>query len=269
MTSVEQANKPPKVKLVDLDEQHADTLRMLLRFSAKPYDDPACIRIATNLYSSTGERYPFDHIRQTLFQYKDQFLLPEEVDRLARQLTARSAEWRRGPILPYKGPARAEWVAVEIRSVERAEWKSGKAAQTLGMYCLTGHPAGVTIPKKVPEGWLSFLAYRIGFSRRKTYDYDPRHFLGLRFWAYIRPKDDGYDFEEWEVDSRILKDNKLIIAKRLRFDLEAPINDRQEKAYELAACQYDFQHYCFECTKTARECVASPHRSTCQTTPRS
>lgn len=267
MTSAVQATRVPKVNLEALDAQHADNLGVLSRYLAKPIDDQACVRIATSLMASTGDIFHYENIRQTVWQYKDMRLLADEASTLARQWASRADEWYQGLILPYRGPTKAGWVCIEVVNTASVPWKSDKAGQLLTLYCLTGHPAGYVVEKKVPDAWLNYLAYQVGFSRKRVYDYDARHFLGLRFWAYLTPKDDTYDLQEWEVTPKLLARNREIIAKRMRHDLEAPINDRQERAYEKAACPFDFDHYCFDCTKTCSECPASPHRSLCPTHP--
>lgn len=261
MTSAAPAVKLPKVKLSELDGQHADLFRMLSVFCSVPLTDEACVRIAANLLVAFNERYPYENIRQTVFQYKGMRLLPEEVDKLALQIVARQEELLRGVLLPYRGPTRAGWSLVEIVEVRNVVWKGDRQGRELHLKCLTGHPAGVTVVKKVPDGWLSFLAYRIGFTRRRVYDYNPLHFVGLRIWAYLKPDEETYDFEEWEVNSAILKRNKAIILRRMRDDLEAPINDRQEAEYERAACPFAFDHPCFSCPKHAAQCDASIHRN--------
>jgi hypothetical protein len=191
------------------------------------------------------------NLQNTFLQYANRPVDERFARVLARQLAARAKTLTRGPLLAYERPVKPEWVYLEVTGLKAALWRGEKSGVDLQLDALSGHPAGNLLHLKVPISWLSFLAYRIGFSRRVRYDDEPRLFVGLRFLGYLKPRLDSTepDFEDWFIDKQCKKHNVQIIKLRTRF------------SYEKAECPFDFSHDCWSCTKDVASCPASYLRS--------
>ncbi len=202
---------------------------------------------------------------QTFLQYTGRDITDAFARLLAMQVSARRDELSRSPLVAFDRPTLAEWIAMEIKRVEEAEWvtKDGaKAGVELTMLVLSGRPAGHLLRRKFPATWLAGFAYQLGFSRKFQYDYDPRHFLGLRFWGFLQPQEDSQDLvfvdyamgpkpkdETKKPTGELVKHNRQIIKLRTRFD------------HEAAECPFTRDHPCFDCEVKASQCIASPNRN--------
>ncbi len=252
--------RPPPIRLPKLDALHSDFVRMFARFEQSVLDGSLCRRITSNVHMALNDpRIDADHLFQTLMQYEGRQLDDKWCDLLARQIVARQEELRAGVLHLFERPIRDEWVPMEIYEVEECEWRDRPEGQALTLYCLAGHPAGHRLVKRVPENFLAFLAYRVGFNRRMVYEHEPKCFVGFRLWGLLKVgRGDELDFEEWMVDSPMKKWNQTIHKRRSRFDVDTwQMSDARAAEY---SCVYDEQHYCSECRRRVDECVAVPNR---------
>ena len=203
----------------------------------------------------TDHQYPQVNLVGTVNQYPDQ----SDRTRLAYQLVARRDELANGPIVKVTRPTRSEWIGIEITGVELTEWRGDQPGVTLRLLCRTGQLAGVTVSRKFPIGWLSFLAYQIGFTRRLQYDPDnPAMLVRLRMRARLvwSEQDRPVDFDQWALDREATKHNRLIIARRTRFDVQHK-RFEDSKGEPLAhVCPFDYDHDCGACQVSHTECPA-------------
>lgn len=210
-------------------------------------------------------------VMQTMLQYLADKVDTPFIDRMSRQLLGRHAELEYGPLMPYVRPVKLEWVPFEIAKVMKTIWNGNKPGQLMTFYCLAGSPAGHRLDKKLPESWLRFIAYKIGYTRRINYnDDEPWQFLGLRFWGLVTPAiedQDSLNFSEWAIDSQMKASNSGIIAKRNRFLFDDPdgpseqdLADEPEMKIPKHACPERLDHYCSACPIGVADCEASVHR---------
>lgn len=261
MTQDDAAPKPPANRLLTVDDLHRELFTLLGRTPSKTVTAEVCHRWALSLQLGVDafDRVDQRKLLQSLMQYEGKRLTRRWVDVLARQLAARLNELRVSVIQLYDQPSRAEWLPLEIYTMRRVPWKADQAGQELQLYCLAGHPAGHLLPRKVPERWLSWLAYQIGFTRRLQYN-EPTDLVGFRFWSYGVPAGDPpeFDLQSWATDSKMRQWNQSIIRLRRRLDIEAErIPDGKEGEY---TCPFGYDTYCHECQKNALDCRASFHR---------
>jgi hypothetical protein len=195
----------------------------------------------------------FDNLYQTLLQYADKPLSVGLCHTISRQLAVRRSELGSSVIQACPAPVYNEWIPVEIYRMDKCSWMDGKPGVSISMYCLGSSVAGNMLVKRVPESWVSFLAYNIGFNRRLQYDYNPKQLIGLRIWSYVIPnpeKPDLMDFADWGIDPQMRKHNRAIILKRNRFEIE-------DDGSGNCSCPFDYEHYCHDCSKTSCDCIAS------------
>jgi hypothetical protein len=190
-----------------------------------------------------------EHVIQTMIQYSGRALDQQLLDTLTGQIAGRESSLSEGPLVAYQRPTRAEWIAVEVQSLKPVLWQEDKPGVQFMLHCFNGHPAGHQVKHRFPESFLYYFAYRLGFSRRVEFDGDARHFIGLRFWGFMRPLPDSEEvrFEEWDLCPAFRKHNRGIIYLRTRHDAENP----------KAECPHDYEHHCFECSVRRTECRAS------------
>ncbi len=200
-------------------------------------------------YAEKGSDAFGDNLRYTLLQYVGQAIDDAFIHLLSRQIAARQKELRFHMLVAYTKPLAPEWVAMEVASLRPAAWRGDKPGVELVLEALTGHPAGHQLRHKVPRSWLSFLAYRVGFTKRMQYDDEPRLFVGLRFFGYLKPQPDSSElsFDEWHISARLKAHNTTIIRLRTRFEHDVD-------------CPNGFDHDCWACPKRISECPASYHR---------
>ncbi len=203
-----------------------------------------------------------DHIMETLRQFGGRKLDQKLAYQLSFLFSSREGELHRGPIVVVESFVTPEWIAVEIRGVEEVgfQTKHGvKPGVEFTMLIMTGHLAGQVVQRRFPTSWLAYLAYQVAFSRRLRYDYNPKHFLGLRFWGYVDPNV-GQEWRFTDVaigpspkdpesktkpGGELLKHNRQIVKLRTRFD------------FNKAECPYEYPHECFDCTVEKCNCIAS------------
>lgn len=255
------SDKTPANKLLLVDCVHREVFAMFCKAQEKTVTPDVCRRWAVSLQLGweSFEKVDGDYLLQTLMQYEGRKLTRRWADIFSRQLVARVGELMSGVIHPYEFPCRAEWIPMEIYSVRQVPWHHGAVGQELQLYCLAGHPAGHVLPRKVPDRWLSWLAYQVGFSRRLPYT-DPQNLTGLRFWAYAEPADDPpvYAINKWSVDVKMRRGNQGILKRRLRLEIEPEkIPDGEEEMY---ACPRNHPWYCHECLESVAVCNASCKR---------
>lgn len=250
--------KLPKVDLAQLETLHLDFFRMFQRHIGQPLEGGLCRRLAMNIHYALDSDP--EAVFQTLMQYQGRELSTYWCRLLSWQLVGRRAELQAGPLQLFEHPIRDEWVPMEILSLRPCIWRTDQNGQYLDFHCLSGHPAGHTLSKKFPENWLAWLAYRIGYSRRLRYEYEPEEMTGLRFWGYLRAVEDSeeLDFDEWDVDRQCKQYNQRILKRRRRFDVD--LDRMTETQAEEYSCPFDHDHYCSECTRSVTECMASMNR---------
>lgn len=190
----------------------------------------------------------YQHILQTLLQYTGREMSARTINLVARQLAARRDALPHMPLMHLQYPV-AEWAAFEILDAIPSLWRD-REGHMLRLYTLTGKVAGLVYDKKLPDSWLRGLAYRIGYTRRFIYSDEPKDLVGLRLWADVAPSERDPkqpDFREMVVDAQLMKHNKDIIKKRMRF----------EREFEVDPCPYSLDNMCSECHKDASECNGS------------
>ena len=252
--------KLPRVNLDKLDASHSDFVKMFWRFSGEKLTSELCKRIAWNVEGALEVSANLCY--QTLMQYEGKVLDSKWCALLARQLVARQDELDVGVLQLFDRPIRDEWVALEIYKLTACQWRDHGQGMLIDLYCLTGHPAGHTLKKKFPEGWLSFLAYRIGYSRTVRYEHDPQELVGLRFWGYLlaaRRDPNDLDFEDWKIDVKLKRDNQSILRLRHRFDV-APEKLSGEIESAKYSCPIDSDNYCSQCECSVDSCRAAYNR---------
>lgn len=199
----------------------------------------------------------------TLSQYEGTKISNDFANTVSWQLAARWDELNLGVLTQFQHVIKPEWALLKIAGTANTTWKDvADAGQTLRIKALTGHAAGHILAKKVPNTWLRWLAYQIGFSRRLLYTDDPWLFTGLELWGYLCPNPQqpaNAEFSEWQVNPAIKKSNQLIIERRLRFELKEPSNptNRVGEAYERAQCPFDYNFDCNKCHRTNKDCYAA------------
>lgn len=236
----------PKIKLRKRIDEVALVIDVLERLRRDGITAESSRRSANSI--STLLDLPFDTVAQTLWQYVDK---PFQPTMLAWQLAGRHWELHLGPLLPYSSPVRSEWLPMRIDNTTDTVWKESKPGQALSLFIAGGHPAGHYLLKKVPQSWLGFLAYRIGYTRRRLYDDNPKNLRGLWFFGYASPDSEGasLDFSEWALSPEMKAYNSIIVGLRTRFD-----HDKSE-------CPFDYGHDCVDCPHTTQQCVASVNRA--------
>lgn len=247
----------PSISLASVDSQHVDFVRMFRNYHNQRLTRELCHILAHNVHFALGEAYLVDNIFQTLLQYVGEPLDDQWTDILARQLAARKEELKGGVLQLYECPLREEWVPLEVYSLIPSVWRETRDAQILNLYCLAGHPAGHRLQKKLPESWLAYLAYQIGFSSRFRYEYEPTEFIGLRFWGFMKRPARGreeLDFEQYKASGQLEEHNRLIIARRQRFNFQPDALPRN------CSCPFDLDCYCSDCRHPVEVCVASYDR---------
>jgi len=251
--------KLPRNKLGDIDFFHDDFIKLFHHHAGERLSPDLCKRLAWNIEGAVDASR--NHVYQTLMQYEGRVLNDRWCNLLSRQVVARLGELKSGVLQLFDRPIREEWVALEVYQVDACEWGDNQPGVLMNLYALTGHPAGHVLQKKFPESWLSFLAYRIGYSRRIQYDQEPHMLTGFRFWGYLKPSQrdpNELEFDDWQIDAKLKKANQSIIKLRHRFDMEPErIPDGKEDEY---SCPIDSESYCSECSCSVRECCAAYNR---------
>jgi len=245
-------SKLPRLRLGTIDKTHDRAVESMGRFSGRYLTREICKPLAMSFSLLLNSEETPD-IYGTLVQYEGMMLTPEWIDLVSRQLVARKEELGGGPLRLFERPIRDEWVPLEVYSIKPCVWRDNDPGQMLQFYCLAGHPAGHHLQKKLPERFLSYMAYKIGFSRRIQFDHDPLQMIGLRFWGYLladTEESSDLSFENWDVSNDVLKHNRTIIKLRNRFELDT----------EDDTCPFALDHYCSECPRSVNECPAAIHR---------
>lgn len=185
-------------------------------------------------------------LKQTLLQLVGRRPSRNQLKRLAWQLVGRQEELERRPLPIVDAPTANGWVAVKIDSITDIAWADDKAGYKLSLSALSGSPAGFKLSRSVPARWLTFIAYKIGYSRRMEYQDEPQHLIGLLLWAYVVSKPDGLDMVSWNMDKHMSKHNKEILKLRNRFFLD-----------NGPECPFELDTDCIDCTRLTHECQAS------------
>lgn len=252
--------KLPRLR-ADLEQHHVELLELFLRHVGTALDSTAANRIAQESQYILGGDVTAEPIFQTLMLYAGRKVESRWCDLIARQLTARIAELKGGPLQIFERPLQDEWVPLEIYSMKGCLWRESSNGQSITFYCLAGHPAGHRLTKKIPERWLAWLAYQIGYSRRIPYDYDPTELIGMQLWGYLKAaaeEDNDLDFQHWQVSNGQKKHNRAILRLRRRFDIE-PHKVPDDKVGEYS-CPFELDTYCSQCRYPVAMCIASPNR---------
>lgn len=187
-------------------------------------------------------------IGRTLLQLTGRPFPPSTAERTAWQLVGRTYSiGDNNPLTLFDVPTAHGWSAVEILKTSPDTWPDGRFATVLTLFVLTGTAAGFQVTKKVPEGWLSYLARHIGYNRRMLYQDDPQYLIGLRFWAFLSSAEgQGLDLKNWQIDDKTLTRNRKILSLRHRDEITREV-----------LCPNDLEVECLKCTKLPHECPAS------------
>lgn len=205
-------------------------------------------RLANQLNTASDDSMPFQSLFDTFAQYEGKGLDIDSAAILSMQIAGREDELKDGALKLYSHPVKEEWVPLEIIAVTPAPWREGEAGQEIELLALGGHPAGHTLRKVVPEPWLNYLAYQVGFSRRRRYPEEPWMFTGLRLWGYLVPDEDNtqLQFENWGVSDKLKSQNSKIVAYRVRF--------YNKSGEEDPYCPMEYEHDCCECHIRSDQC---------------
>jgi len=193
----------------------------------------------------------YENVYPMILQYESQVLTIKTADLLSRQIAARVQELEARVVPVFRNIVTPEWVPMEIVAIQDAIWKDSEKGQQFSFLCLSGTAAGHVITRKFPMGWLSFLAYQIGFNKRMNYPYEPKIFLGLRISGLLVPsqRDEGQtDISEWQISKHMKKRNVGILKLRTRYD---------KLHREGPECPQGLDNDCSECMKTSTQCDAS------------
>lgn len=243
MTSTQSSDlpdPPARVPFTKIDRR-ARTVRSFVRMSSGETLTAAGARKAAQaLAGSVLKGVSKNHLFDTLLQYEGYTLDARTLDRIAGQVAGRHEELRKGPITPYENPVVSDWVAARVVRMEDTVWRDDEAGQLMHMLVEYGHPAGNVLVRKVPESYLRYLAYQVGFSRRVLYDEDPRHFVGLRFWMYmdVDPEQLSYRITTYRLNSAMAKHNRWVVRARMRFMIDLPEDP----------CPIEREFPCWDCT---------------------
>ena len=221
----------------------------LRRYTTQPVTEEGAQHLALQFVELADRPFAYRGVHQTLRQLVGHPVTLPQAARLGWQIAGRLDDLEAGPVPLFESPVANEWVALEIQGVGAARWPDGRPAVDLTLFPLTGTPAGFQFVRRVPEGWLRFLAYQIGYSRRVEYPDEPRYLVGLRFWAWTVSGEEGLDMSKWAMDPAIAKANRLILRLRHRFDT----------TYETE-CPRDLDIDCWDCTSSLNECPAAYRR---------
>lgn len=210
--------------------------------------------VAARANTYFDDKINFDFMFETLHQYRGRTLDDEFIRLLALQLVSRRDELRGGALTLFSKPIKEEWVALELTDVQEAAWREQERGALLKLFAFSGHPAGHCLQKKVPERWLNFLAYQVGFTRRRRYEDLPWTLIGTRFWGFLVPdeKADTLNFTAWFVTPAFLKMNREVIAFRTRHN--------QNTGVDKPGCPYEHNWDCDQCQHKESECPGSIHR---------
>lgn len=246
----------PRLDLESLDRQYENVLQLFLSFKGEELQLPLCAQIAREaelLLDGTDAV----KIQQTLRQYEGRKVDYAWAEVISRQFVARRKELVERPLPMFVSVVTTEWVAVEIVDMDPCEWRDSNG-QVLHLRCLTGRPAGQVLKKRVPEGWLAWLAYQIGYTRRLRYSREPTDLVGFRLWGLTAPSETAskeLDFEEVKITPALKKWNQSIIYRRGRFDI--PLDKIPASKISECECPKSFDHLCQECPVHVSECRAS------------
>jgi hypothetical protein len=215
-------------------------------------DVARAIAARANTYFDDGVDFGF--MFETIHQYCTKVLDDEFIRLLALQLVSRRDELKKGPLTLFSCPIKAEWVALELAGISESRWRDKEPGATLKLFAFSGHPAGHRLTKKVPERWLNFLAYQVGFTRRRRYEGFQWTLIGTRFWGYLVPdeKADILNFSAWFVTPAFLKMNREIIAFRTRHN--------QNTGVDKPECPHGHDWDCDQCPQKENACPGSIHR---------
>lgn len=199
--------KLPPNRLADIDARSALLSSILQAVQGAKVDIPLIDCLAARLFTVLEvDNLEIKHIKNTLFQYDGTLLTPELCALLSRQFAARCWELPYGPLNIYVRPVRPEWIPVEIVAMTPVLWRDAYPGQELKLYCMSGHPAGHTLSKRVSDSWLRKLAYTVGYNRRLQFEGESADLVGLRFWGRAVANEDGeFDFDEMNIDAKLKK----------------------------------------------------------------
>lgn len=246
---------PPDALNVDRLLEDVGALGVVLtRYQGLTVDLDVARAVAARANTYFDDTISFDFMVETLHQYRGRVLDADFIQLLALQLVARRRELKTGALTLYTKPIKAEWVALELTDLQETTWRVTEAGQLLKLFAFSGHPAGHRLEKKVPTPWLNFLAYQVGFTRRRRFEGFPWTLIGTRFWGYLTPdpQADTLNFTAWFVTPAFLKMNREIIAYRTR--------QNQNTGVEKPECPHDHNWDCDQCPHKEDECPGSIHR---------
>ena len=246
---------PPKtISLPGLLRDVFALQRMLSRYRNESMSIEVARAMASRVVTYFDDEVSYPFLVETLIQYKGGLMDEAFLQTLALQLVSRREELDRAPLTLYHKPIRSEWVALELIGTQETTWRDNERGIALELFALNGHPAGHTLTKKVPENWLNFLAYQVGFSRTRRYGFEPWTLIGVKFWGYLVPdaKADTLNFAAWFVTPAFVKMNREIIRLRTRFNPNTGV--------EKPECPQGHAETCDQCNEKEQVCLASIHR---------
>jgi len=254
LSTGEEVDPPGALNVDRLLEDVTALQTTLTRYWGLTIDLDVARAIAARANTYFDDAISFDFMFETLHQYCGARLDDVFIRKLALQLVARRRELQQGPLALFTKPIKEEWVALELTDLQEALWRGTDAGHILKLFAFSGHPAGHRLEKKVPSAWLNFLAYQVGFSRRRRYEELPWTLIGTRFWGYLVPdqRADVLNFTAWFVTPAFLKMNREVISFRTRFNPNTGV-DKPE-------CPWGHDWECDQCHHKEDECLGSLHR---------
>lgn len=246
------SGQPPRISLITLRQRRADVEEVFQRYIDTPIDVVLARRLAMELSSFSDGQLPFDLMFDSMAQYVGRVLDQVLIDILSMQVAGRFKEAKTSVLKAFTYPERSEWVPLEITHTAPYAWRGRYPGTALTLYAWGGQPAGHSLVKQVPDSWLRYLAYVIGFSKRWRYEDEPWALRGLMMWGYLVPDEEAtaLNFEKWEMSKQMKSTNTAMVRRRMRFQARKEIP-------EDALCPFDYDHSCCECEKRRTECLAA------------
>lgn len=144
-------------------------------------------------------------------------LTPRVARRLALQIVCNPAAMVAGiPIPKFMSVTQKNtWVPLEITSIEDSQQERAKGLRKqINMLVIGGEYAGFEVSKTCPCGYLSHLAYDLGYSFRRPYE-DQDDLVGLWLAGFIEPSN-GFElkFDKYWLNSAMSKRNSALVKAR-------------------------------------------------------
>lgn len=139
--------------------------------------------------------------------------------RMSLQLTVNRGVLLDGqPLHRFDGVSEPEWVPFIVCAMTPCSF-GAKPGLRLLLRVIAGQYAGYSTERSVPVGFLTKLAYDVGFSRRLQYE-QPADLIGLMFAGLAVPTTESeLQFEDYKVSAAMKKANRDLIKQRQEEEL--------------------------------------------------